>query len=129
MAATAATICVWLQLTTAPKALPSHTLPLPCAEPKPEPVIVICEPGAAVVEEIESILGGVGAVSACTVTEVVACVLPSVAVMVAVPAFAAIAKPGSVNSPLLIKTVEMLEELQVTLLVRSCTLLSANVPV
>src|SRR6185436_7709508 len=45
-AATVATICVLLQLTMLPAyVLPSHTWPLPCADPKLVPLIVTCVPG------------------------------------------------------------------------------------
>jgi hypothetical protein len=47
--ATDATTCVSLQLTTVPYVLPSHTLPLPCVAPKPDPAIVTCVPAVAVV--------------------------------------------------------------------------------
>src|SRR5580692_11011306 len=43
--ATVATTCPSLQLFTTPAAVPSHTLPLPCAAPKPAPVSVTCVPG------------------------------------------------------------------------------------
>jgi len=43
--ATVATICVSLQLCTTPLEAPSHTWPLPCVAPKPEPLIVTCVPG------------------------------------------------------------------------------------
>ncbi len=56
--ATVATICVSLQLTTVPAALPSHTAPVPCAEPKPEPEIVTCTPAAPVVGETPVMVGG-----------------------------------------------------------------------
>src|SRR5579884_1699371 len=42
----AATICVSLQLTTVPKVVPSHTVPVPCVDPKPEPDIVTSVPAA-----------------------------------------------------------------------------------
>jgi hypothetical protein len=42
--ATVATTCVSLQLTTVASLLPSHTVP--CADPKFEPEIVTCAPGA-----------------------------------------------------------------------------------
>jgi hypothetical protein len=38
---TVATICVLLQLTTVPRLVPSHTVPVPCTDPKPDPEIVI----------------------------------------------------------------------------------------
>jgi hypothetical protein len=44
--ATMATICVSLQLTTTPKVLPSHTVPVPCVVPNPEPEIVTWTPAA-----------------------------------------------------------------------------------
>jgi len=44
-AATLATICVSLHVTTCPAALPSHTTPLPCEAPNPLPVIVTDVPG------------------------------------------------------------------------------------
>ena len=37
--ATVATICVSLQDTTVPLVLPSHTIPLPSVDPKPEPML------------------------------------------------------------------------------------------
>src|SRR5258708_11415670 len=43
-AATVATICVSVQLVTTPAEVPSHTWPVPCAAPKPEPEIVTCVP-------------------------------------------------------------------------------------
>jgi hypothetical protein len=57
LAATVATTCVSLQLTTGAYVLPSHTPPLPCVEPNPEPEIVICPPGALVVGETLDIAG------------------------------------------------------------------------
>jgi hypothetical protein len=46
LAATVATTCVSLQLTGVAKVLPSHTAPVPCAAPKPEPEMAICTPAA-----------------------------------------------------------------------------------
>ena len=46
-AATAAVTCVSLQVTTCPAALPSHTAPLPCVAPKPDPVKVTTAFGTA----------------------------------------------------------------------------------
>jgi hypothetical protein len=46
-----ATTCVSLQLTTTPFVLPSQTLPLPCAAPNPEPMIVTGVPAAPEVGE------------------------------------------------------------------------------
>ena len=40
LAATVATTCVSLQLTTFARVLPSHTIPVPCAAPNPEPETV-----------------------------------------------------------------------------------------
>jgi len=45
-APTWATIWPSLQLCTTPAAVPSHTWPLPCVEPKPEPAMVTESPGA-----------------------------------------------------------------------------------
>lgn len=127
IAATAATICVLLQLSTVPRVLPSQIFPLPCADPKPEPEIVTGVPAAPVDGETEVMLGIVGgAGEANTVTEVVPCVPPKVAVTVAVPAFAPRAKPG--RPVLAINKVVTLDVLHVTLPVKSCTLLSENVP-
>src|SRR5439155_10245684 len=56
--ATVATICVSLQLTMLPAALlPSHTLPDPCVDPKPVPVMVIESPARAVVGETPVMTG------------------------------------------------------------------------
>src|SRR5687767_7458311 len=43
-AAIVATTCVALQLVTTPAAVPSHTWPVPCPEPKLEPLIVTAVP-------------------------------------------------------------------------------------
>ncbi len=56
--ATAATICPSLQLTTAPRAVPSHTVPVPCAAPKPEPETATCTPAEPDVGETLEMLGG-----------------------------------------------------------------------
>jgi hypothetical protein len=45
--ATVAVICVSLHVTTVPGVLPSHTNPVPCAAPKPEPEMTICAPAVA----------------------------------------------------------------------------------
>ena len=57
LAATVATICVSLQLTTVAGAVPSHTEPLPRACPKPEPAMVTCVPAVAVVGDTLPIEG------------------------------------------------------------------------
>ena len=38
-------LSVSYQFVTTPTAVPTHTIPLPCVAPKPEPVIVTCVPG------------------------------------------------------------------------------------
>ena len=58
--ATVATIWVPLQLTTVPMVLPSHTDPVPCASPKPEPEIVTDAPGDTELED-KPLMAGVGA--------------------------------------------------------------------
>src|SRR6266705_2322314 len=63
-----------------------------------------------------------------TVTEVLPEMLPSVAVIVAVPFLLAFAKPFDPPA-LLIVTTPGLDELQVTWVVRSCIVLSLKVPV
>jgi hypothetical protein len=45
---TLATISVSVQLTTAAGLVPSQTIPLPCVDPKPEPVTVTCVPAIPV---------------------------------------------------------------------------------
>ena len=56
--ATVATTRVSLQLTTVPAALPSHTVPAPCAAPKREPEMVTCVPAAPDVGDRLVMLGG-----------------------------------------------------------------------
>jgi hypothetical protein len=51
-AATVATTCVSLQLTTVPAVLLKPTLPLPCVAPNPDPVNVTCIPGVSAVGEM-----------------------------------------------------------------------------
>jgi hypothetical protein len=51
-AATLATTCVSLQLTTVPAVLLKSTLPLPCVVPNPDPVNVTCIPGDNAVGEM-----------------------------------------------------------------------------
>ncbi len=75
-----AVICVLLQLTTAPRALPSQTVPVPSSDPNSEPEIVTGVPAAAVDSETVDTLGAAG-----TVANVVAEILPSAAVIVASP--------------------------------------------
>src|SRR5260370_15501594 len=48
VAATVATTCVSLQLTTVPYVLPSHTCPSPRSDPQPVPAMLIATPGAPV---------------------------------------------------------------------------------
>ena len=54
---TRATIRVSLQLCTTPAAVPSHTWPVPCAAPKPEPAIVTEVPGNPMVGVTVEIVG------------------------------------------------------------------------
>jgi hypothetical protein len=56
--ATVATTCVSLQLTGVPKVLPSHTVPVPCTAPKPEPEMVTCTPAAPDVGDTPVMVGG-----------------------------------------------------------------------
>lgn len=118
-----AAICVLLQLCTVAGLVPSHTLPIPCTDPKPEPEIVTCVPAVPPDGDTLVMLGVAG--MAWTVTDVVAEVAPDVAVMVAVPAVPpVVAKP-----PAPIEITAELEELHVTDAVTSCVLPSENVPV
>lgn len=55
-AATSAITCTSLQLCTTPAAVPSHTCPLPCVEPKCEPVIVTCVPATPLVGDTVEIV-------------------------------------------------------------------------
>ena len=50
--ATIATTWVSLQLCTVLLVVPSHTWPLPCVAPKPDPEIVTCVPGTPLVGEM-----------------------------------------------------------------------------
>jgi hypothetical protein len=55
--ATAAVICVSLHVTTVPGVLPNHTVPVPCAAPKPEPETTICVPAVADAEDRLEMVG------------------------------------------------------------------------
>src|ERR1035438_458076 len=60
MGATVATICISVQLTTVAGALPSQTIPPPCGDPKPAPVMVTCVPDCPEVGETAPMLGVAG---------------------------------------------------------------------
>jgi len=62
-AATVATTCVSVQLTTVPHLLPKRTLPEPCALPNPEPVIVTCVPAVPKFGDTPVIIGALFTVS------------------------------------------------------------------
>jgi hypothetical protein len=64
--ATVAVICVSLHVTTVPGVRPSHTNPVPCAAPKPEPEMTICAP--AVADDVDRLVM-VGSGSNVTVAE------------------------------------------------------------
>src|ERR1035438_8397781 len=61
--ATVATTCVSLQLTGVPRVLPSHTAPVPCAAPNPDPEMAGCTPAAPDVGDTPVTMGGPGYLS------------------------------------------------------------------
>ena len=65
--------------------LPNHTLPPPCGDPNPDPTIVIGIPAVPVADEMLVIIGVCATGAGCTVADVVACVAPKFAVIVALP--------------------------------------------
>jgi hypothetical protein len=113
---------VLAQFVTLAGLVPSHTVPVPCVVPKPDPEIVTWVPAVPVDGDTLITLGVAG--RGWTVMDVFPEIMPTVAVIVAVPAVT----PVAARPPLTIETRDEFEELHATDDVTSWVLPSEKVP-
>jgi hypothetical protein len=106
--------------------VPTNTLPELCADPNPDPLIVICAPAEAAAGEIPDKTGGAGGPG--TVMVLLALADPAVAVTVTVPGCNARARIPPAGVPA-IETTEESEEFQEAELLKSWVVPSENVAV